>query len=463
MFLVIITVSNLVIIRCGDLDKEKTNIILQILLPTLAAVLVLVFSIPLLFNNPIISKLPSSKSEALIVSYLTTFILTIVISLFLLIEILPSTPALYKLCILLFFDCLIFLILYSIFFFPRSVDIIVQSIKKSIMKKISPPIHKRVYHNMSSFMRQILSRVWEFSSDDGWENHYAKIIKTEIDALRQILFQMLRYHLFDGFDDKIEIFQDIGKATVDSTIFEDVYINLILKKVIESLCQLGVECSTLEYNEGLLSVTECIKNLIVHGLSNQRNNLEYSSFITSLTILGKRIRPQSYDMVWEGIIQCLGNAAIISQEDLKHPCALECLTGMREIGVETARNRKENLSLMTINRVREIGRQAQKRNNEAKKEKEILKDQKAIVESEIERAIEINEKILKYALGQFWILCALMNKYIPESAQRICQLQEEASNEFGSLFLRMRHQTEQDLEQESFILKMIVLDYAKSC
>lgn len=76
---------------------------------------------------------------------------------------------------------------------------------------------------------------------------------------------------------------------------------------------------------------------------------------------------------------------------------------------------------------------------------------------------EENEYILENAIKQFWILCAAANEKIPEMSDHICRLQRKVSEEFEPVFLKMLDKVIFDLEQESFILKIMTFDFAKLC
>jgi hypothetical protein len=432
-------VSNFLIVKCGPLDEEGTKALLQIFLPTLATISTLVFAIPLLFRSVKIGKPITLSTEIIVLIYLMVLISAIVVTLFVLIGILPPEQRFYKASVLLFLDSVILLILYSIVFLPKNMIDVIQSIGNPIMRKINPPIYEVIYQIVNSVLRKVVFTIWKSKSNAEWEiqrlRRIEEKIEIEIDILRQVLFQVLRDHSFSVFYEGIKTFEEIGKEIMRNPRFEDYYVNKILKEILESLYQLGVECITWGSNEGLRRIVKCMDSLIFYGLSNGRNELEYLSFVTSLIKLGKKIGFQDFDVVSDEIVECLGRTGVSRQEDFKYPCVMECLSGLGEIGIELAENRKENLSLMVLHRVWDIGYQEKQKGG----------------------------KTIEHALKQIWILCAAVNKYIPEAREYICILQQKASKEFGPIFSKMLGQTISDLEQESFILKKMVSEFAKMC
>lgn len=407
------------------MEYETLRNILVILLSAHIPISVLIYTIPI-FKEEIYHLVKKKLIVAYLISIMNIFLILLLVG-----DIIGMNFLFFCLVFSTSFVCLVFLVPYIYWITQKSLVDIVRFAKVSILNDVFPSL--------------LMSRIFKLKRKDLILRRES--IQRKLYILKRLLSKAIRESNPAAFDEGIRVFGEIAEriSATEISMDESIYVNSVLKEVFESLCQIGIVCASLDYDEGLDRVTEYIKNLIIYCLSHQKNTLEYSNFVTSLTILWRRTRSRISDSATEEIIQCLGNAALRDQRDLTYPCVIECLIGLREIGIESSRNQKEDLSLGIIHRVEDIGYQAQQR------KKEIRQD----------RETELDEKILKSALRQLWVLYAAVNKYIPEARPHICQLQQEALEEFGPLFLRMFDQALQDLEQESFILKMMVLDFGK--
>lgn len=407
------------------MEYETLKNVLVILLSAHIPISVLIYTIPI-FKEEIYHLVKRKLISAYLLSIMNIFLILLLIG-----DIIGMNFFFFCLVFSTSFVCLAFLVPYIYWITQKSLVDIVKYAKTSILNDVFPSLS--------------MSAVYELRREGPILRR--ERVKEKLYIMKRLLSKAIHEGNPAAFYEGIRVFEEIAEKISVAEISRDefIYVNLVLKEVFESLCQIGIVCANLNYDEGLDRVTEYIKNLIIYCLSCQKNTLEYSNFVTSLTILWRRTRSQISDSATEGIIQCLGNAALHDQKDLMYPCVVECLIGLREIGIESSRNRKENLSLGIIYIIEAIGHQAQQRNKEIRQDRET----------------KINDRILKEALKQLWVLYAAVNKYIPEARQHICRLQQEALGEFGPLFLRMFDQALQDLEQESFILKMMVLDFGK--
>ena len=401
----------------------------------LATISALIFTIPLFFKNPQQKTIYPKSNEKYVIIYLCMFLSGIFVSLFTLLGInnfLNNDKQIdlffFKLSLILFLGCLVWLIPYLFIFIRRDTVKLMEKIKNSILDDLHPiPFIGRIQLESTKEKINDLGRITLQALND----HNYGALENGVTDLRNIGCEIIRRTESGNVLLKriLKILRRSGSGNVllkrilkilrRNEVNTAIGINL-LKEIMRCFRDLGFACVECKSDEYSRRIGKQMSRIIVEGLSSQKG-FEYGNFISMLEEVGIEATKKHLDKATDQILNSLGKIADLSIERSNLQCNLvrPVLKSLQEIGIVCAEEKMVHQCATARTRILGIARLG--------KQKE-------------------REDIFHEALKRFWVVTVYMRTNIPEKKASY-KLEKELKEEFGSIFtcaidesIKMLHQ-----------------------
>jgi hypothetical protein len=388
---------------------ERADSILIVFIGTLATISALIFTIPLFFRSSREGTIYPGNDEKLVICYLCVFILGIFFSLLALIvekniefsialtgTAVNSKLFFFKLSLVIFLICLVWLIPYLFIFLRRD------TIKA-----------------MAYFRNSIIDKLSHIPSNGGGKSK--ETIKREINCLERVILQVLSSHNYMALDYGISSLMEItykiigkqekdnrfirilDRALRESPVNSEVG-NFLLKEIMKSFRDVSVACIECRSDEYSRRIGKYMKKVIIDGLRTEKN-LRYPNLVLYIERLGVEAAGSNLEETTDEIINSLGQIGYQSiAADLQCSPILAVLRGLQNIGVVCTEKKMVHQCATTRTRIIEIARLGEKSMQEE-------------------------------ALRRFWVVTAFMYRNIPEITEANFRLEMTLRREFGGKFL----------------------------
>lgn len=285
-------------------------------LPTISA---LIF--PSFFRNSQEGIDYARSDEKYVAGYLCMFILGITLAL---IGVINLTVFMFKISLIIFLDCLLFLPLY-IFLFIRVDELrVMKRVKNSIFDELNyiPLIGKRINEEIIKERINDLARI----TLRALNNHNYVLLDFGIDYFKEI-----NYEIMKRTDHK-----NIGiiERTLWSTKLDIKTVNLLTKEIMKIFCQLGILCIERKLDERSRKIGKHMSKVITYGIKNQKN-IEYPNLVLCLEKLALAATRNHLEETTDEILNSLGQIGdqSIQNNNLQRSPILAVLKSLQNIGI----------------------------------------------------------------------------------------------------------------------------------
>jgi hypothetical protein len=393
-------------VMCRELNiiLQNMEFLLSIFATILATISALIF--PIFFTNAR-EIIYSRRDECYVASYLCIFILGIFISIFAVVGLLNLDDLVFKVCLILFLDCLTLLPLYLFAIIKNDAEKVIRRTTSSIFDQLDPIL------NIGG-----QSKVEEISEG--------------ISALGKLALKALRSHNYGALEIGVRCI-----AETDIEIFRKKRMSaetrdLLVRETIRVLKELGIACVESKRDEYARQVGKYIMLTIVTGL-REKENLSYPSLVLDMQKFGIAAAKGNLMETTDEILNSLGRIG-----DQSITMSLQCspvfavLKSLQNIGMVCAEEKMIHQCATTRTRIIGIARQGEK-------------------------------PIQEEALRRFWVVTAFMYKDIPEITEANFRLENTLRGEFGDAFSEQLDRALGMLHKEGeWIRKRVVREFKNS-
>ena len=361
---------------------EKTDDILIVFVKVLATISALIFTIPLFFKKSRENITHDKSDEKWVIIYLCVFVLGIFVSLSaLFVESDGIKLIFFKLSLVLFLGCLIWLIPYLFLFLKADVLKVIRAIKKSIIDDLDFISSNKEY-------------------DEG-------NLRKKIDNLERIALQVLNNRDYLALNYSITCLRDINHEIM-RRIEITAKIGNLLKEIMRAFRDLSVACIECKSDEYSRQIGKHMKELIMNGL-REGKNFEYPNLILNIEKLGTEAAKKHLEETTDEILNSLGQIGDLSMKtrDLQRPPILAVLKSLQSISIVCTEEKMVHQCATARTRLLGIARLGKQ---------------------------EGRENIFHEALRRFWVVTAYMYTNIPEIEEANYEFEGKLKKEFGGIF-----------------------------
>lgn len=405
-------------------DDQLQRDILLVFLPTLATILISAF---LISSSVTIKEYPPLKKIGISL-YVILMVFIIVFQLLSIVNTIPLSGKVFKICVILFVLSLFVLILYVLIF---------------------------IHSNVSA----VLTRLFRFSvrpfikgnkSNKKIDEKIIEETKRKIAYMGHLIIHATHEHDIGTYSMGIEKLNYLGKIILESPGLNDRTLNNIYKNIISNYQYISCECAKVKLENYMMQAAINISDLIEFGMTNKSkfaSKIDYPILIIELEKAGMMSVENNMPSAGREIIGSLGQIGEMSlNKNLDIPPEIQVLSSLQEIGIMCAAKKLENLCIETLVRIDSLGR-----------ESAVLIEPDA----DSKRKEEI-EKIFKKTLSSHWIVSAYMFKHIPESGEWLKKSRDVLEQDFGDSFGNAYNHALNDMELISSIGVKVLMDYEKA-
>lgn len=401
------------------LNDQLQRDILLVLLPTLATILISAF---LVSSSVSIKEYPPFKKKRVLL-YVIMMVFIILFQLLSIVNAIPLSQKVFKICIILFILSLLVLISYVLIF---------------------------IHSNLSDGLTMLFHfSVWPFiKSNKMIDKKIMEETKRKVSYMGHLIIHTTHEHDDNTFSIGLKKLNALGKIILESPKLNIKDLNDIYKNIITNYQYISCECANLKLENYMIQAAINISDLIKFGMTSKNNiasKIDYPILIIEFEKVGVMSVENNMHAVGLEVIDRLGQIGEMSlKKNLDIPPEIDVLFSLQEMGIMCAEKKLENLCIETLIRIGGLGRHSA----------ELLKS-----DADSKRKKEI-EKIFKKALSSHWVVSAYMFKYIPESGEWLKKL--KLTREFGhNCSIAYRHALNEMKEISSISMK-IIMDYKKA-
>lgn len=398
-------IDTVVVIKLEELPADPDSLSLNFVV-VLATISALIFTIPLFFRSSGEGTIDPKRDDKHVAVYLCAFILGIFVSLFaIFLKDSQMKFLFFKLSIIFFLDCLIWLIPYLLVFLRRDTIKVMKGVRNSILDEL----------------KHIPS---------GGKKDRKEILKEKMNDLTRITLQALSNHNYIALDYGISCLMDVNCEIMRKTRMTTEIGNILIKEMMRSFRDLSVACIECKSDEYSRRIGKHMKEIIMDGLRNGKN-FEYPNLVLNIEKLGIGAARKHLEETTDEILNSLGKIGDqgIKKRDLQRSPILAVLKSLQDIGIICT--------------------------------EEKMVHQCATARTRLIGAARLGDNLVRdEALRRFWVITAFMYTNIPEMKETSYELETRLKEEFGRIFTQQIDETIEMLHKESdWIKKQVVREF----